>query len=58
LAEQWTTSLDAKTATAYLDHPRNIENTFEKADSFTEQIEEEIVDEGEEVDSEVEETFD
>jgi hypothetical protein len=28
LAEQWMTSLDAKTATAYLDLARNIENTF------------------------------
>jgi transposase len=58
LAEQWMTSLDAKTATAYLDHARNIENTFQKADSFIEQIKEEIVDEDEEIDSEVEETFD
>jgi hypothetical protein len=58
LAEQWMTSLDAKTATAYLDHARNIENTFKKADSFAEQIEEEIVSEDEEVDSEEEETFD
>ncbi|CAF3868020.1 unnamed protein product [Rotaria magnacalcarata] len=58
LAEQWMTSLDAKPATAYLDHARNIENMFKKADSFAEQIGEEIVSEDEEVDSEEEEMFD
>jgi hypothetical protein len=58
LTEQWMTSLDAKTATAYLDHARNIENTLKKADNFAEQIEEEIVSKDEEVDSEEEETFD
>jgi hypothetical protein len=52
------TSLDAKITAAYLGHARNINNTFKKRDTFTEQIKEEIIDEDELVDSEAEEIFD
>lgn len=41
LIQTWMASLD----TFYLDHARNIENTFKKADRFQQQIEEEIIDE-------------
>ena len=58
LAQDWMTSLDALTAAAYLNHTRKIGETFKKADSFTERIEEEILEDKEEIDSESEETFD
>ncbi len=51
-------SVDATTVATYLEHIRNIENTFKKSDSFAEQIEEEIIDEDEEVDSEDDDGFD
>ena len=56
LAQQWMTLLDAPTAAAYVDHTRNIEETYKNSDRFTEQIEEEIIDDDEEVDSGAEET--
>jgi len=58
LAQHWMTLLGASTAAAYLDHARKIEETFKKSDSFTEQIEEDILEDDEEVDSESEEIFD
>jgi hypothetical protein len=61
LTQTWMTSLDASTATSYIDHAQNIENTFKKSDRFTEQIEEQIVDDDDEeeneLDSEEEETM-
>lgn len=57
LAEDWMTLLDASVA-AYLDHARQNEETFTKADRFTERIVEEILEDEEEVHSESEEIFD
>ena len=58
LAQQWMVSVATATVAAYLQHIHGIENTFKKSDSFAEQIEEEIVDEDEEVDSEDDDGFD
>jgi len=58
LAHHWMVSVDTTTVAAYLQHIRAIENTFKKSDSFAEQIEEEIIDEDEEVDSEDDDGFD
>ncbi len=44
LVQQWMTSLNASMATSYLNHARNIENTFKKSDAFIEQIEEQLID--------------
>jgi hypothetical protein len=38
------TSLHASITTSYLNHARNIENTFKKSDAFIEQIEEQLID--------------
>ncbi len=48
-------SLKTATVTAYLNHVYNIEEMFKKSDAFTEQLEEDLLDD-EELDSEVEET--
>ena len=58
LAQHWMVSVDTTTVAAYIQHIRDIENTFKKSDSFAEQIEEEIIDEDEEMDSEDDEGFD
>ena len=61
LAHKWMDSLDASTAASYIDHAHNIENTFKKSDCFTEQVEEQIIDdednEEDDMDSEEEEIF-
>ena len=54
LASEWICSLTADSATAYIDHVLKIEATFKKSDRFIEQIEEDLVDEEEDVDSEEE----
>lgn len=54
LASQWIRSLTADSASAYLDHVLKIEATFKKSDGFIEQIEEDLLDEEEDVDSEEE----
>lgn len=53
LTQTWMASLDASTAASYLDHARNIETTFKKSDRFTEQIEEQIIDDEDEQENEV-----
>ena len=53
LTQTWMTSLDASTAASYCDHARNIENTFKKSDRFTEQIEEQIIDDEDEEENEM-----
>ncbi len=53
LTQTWMTSLDVSTATSYLDHARNIENTFKKSDCFIEQIEEQIIDDEDDEDNEM-----
>ena len=53
LTQTWMASLDASTATSYIDHAQNIENTFKKSDRFTEQIEEQIVDDDDEEDNDI-----
>ena len=54
LTQRWIASLDANSAAAYIQHTRAIEETFEKSDQFIKQIEEEIIDDDEEMDSETE----
>jgi len=54
-AQEWMASLDASTANSYIHHVRNIENTFKKSDNFTEFVEEQIIDDEDDVDSEAEE---
>lgn len=54
LAFEWIHSLTADSATAYIDHVLKIEATFKESDRFIEQIEEDLVDEEENVDSEEE----
>jgi hypothetical protein len=44
LTQTWMNSLDTATAASCLDHAQDIENTFKKSDCFTEQIEEQIID--------------
>jgi gamma-glutamylcysteine synthetase len=59
LAYQWMTSLSRETAIGYINQtPRKIEDVFKKSDRFTEEIEEQVVDEEEEVSLEVEEMID
>ena len=53
LTQTWMASLDASTAASYLDHARNIETTFKKSDRFTEQIEEQIIDDEDEQENEM-----
>ncbi|CAF1609520.1 unnamed protein product, partial [Didymodactylos carnosus] len=45
LAMQWISSLTAGDSGAYIDHTLKIEETFKKSDRFTEQIEEDLMDE-------------
>ena len=58
LAYQWMTSLSRTTAMGYINETRKIEDMFKKSDRFTEEIEEQLVDEDEDVDSVTEETDD
>lgn len=55
LSYQWMMSLGTETAIGYINRTRKIESIYKKSDRFTEQIEEELVNEEEEVDSEGEE---
>jgi hypothetical protein len=45
LATQWISSLTAGDSSAYIDYTLNIEETSNKSDRFTEQIEEDLMDE-------------
>ena len=57
LAQEWMLNLQTTTVTAYLNHVYNIEEMFKKSDAFTEQLEEDLLDDDdEELDSEVEVT--
>jgi len=58
LAYQWMTFLSRETAAGYVYQTRKVEDTFKKSDRFIEEIEDQLVDEEEEVSSEVEETVD
>ncbi len=58
LAYQWMTSLSRTTAMGYVNETRKVEDMFKKSDRFTEEIEEQLVDEDEDVDSVTEETDD
>ncbi len=51
-------SLDASTAISYHDHVRKIENTYKISDDFAETIEEQIIDDDVDIDSDTEETND
>ena len=53
LTQTWMASLDASTTASYLDHARNIETTFKKSDRFTEEIEEQIIDDEDEQENEM-----
>ena len=57
LAQEWLLNLKTATVTVYLNHVYNIEEKFKKSDAFTEQLEEDLLDD-EEPDSEIEETTD
>lgn len=54
LAFQWIRSLTAGSATAYIDHVLKIEATYKASDQFIEQIEGDLVDSEDDVDSEEE----
>ena len=58
LAYQWMTSLNRSTAMGYIRETRRIEDIFKSSDKFTEEIEEQLVDEDEEVDSATDEMED
>ncbi|CAF1170090.1 unnamed protein product [Rotaria sordida] len=58
LAYEWMTSLSRTTSIGYINETRKIEDTFKKSDRVIEEIEEELVDEGEKVDSVEEEMND
>ncbi len=58
LAYQWMASLNRSTAIGYIRETRKIEDIFKSSDKFTEEIEEQLVDEDEEVDSATEEMDD
>ena len=58
LSLRWIASVDAPSATAYIEHTRKVEQTFKESDQFTQQLEEDIIDDDEEVESENEETTD
>jgi len=45
LPMQWISSLTAGDSSPYIDHMLKIEETFKKSDQFTEQIEEDLMDE-------------
>lgn len=56
LAHKWMLDLKPTTVTGYLNHVYKIEETFKKSDNFTEQLEEDLLDDDddEELDSEAE----
>ncbi len=55
---KWMTSLSRATAMGYINETRKIEDTFKSSDRCTEEIEDQLVDEEEEVDSVSEEVDD
>jgi len=58
LAYQWMTSLNRATTIGYINERRKIEGIFKKSDRFTEEIEEQLIDDKEGVDSAVEDVDD
>jgi len=58
LAYQWMTSLNRATATGYINETCKIEDVLKKSDRFTEEIEEQLVKDEEEVDSAVKDVDD
>ncbi len=58
LAYKWMTSLSRATAMGYINETHKIEGIFKSSDRFTEEIEEQLVKEEEEVDSVSEEVDD
>jgi hypothetical protein len=51
LPYEWMTSLNRTTAMGYINATRKIEETFKKSDRFTEEIEEQLLDEEDDIDS-------
>jgi len=58
LPYQWMMSLNSTTAMGYVNEARQIEDILKKSDRFTEEIEEQLVDEKGKVDSATEEMDD
>jgi hypothetical protein len=58
LVYKWMTSLSRATAMGYINEARKVEDIFKPSDRFTEEIEEQLVNEEEEVDSVLEEVDD
>lgn len=58
LAYQWMTSLSATIAMGYIKETCKIEDMFKKSDRFTEEIDEQLVDDDEDVHSVAEEAED
>ncbi len=54
LAQEYMLNLKTATVTAYLNHVYNIEEIFKKSDAFTEQLEEDLLDDDDELESKVE----
>ena len=57
LVEEWMLNLKTATVMAYLNHVYSIEETIKKFDAFTEQLQEDLLND-EELDSKVEEATD
>jgi hypothetical protein len=51
LAYEWMVSLNSTTAMGYVNEAHKIEDMFKKSDRFTEEIEEQLLDEEDDVDS-------
>ena len=58
LAQQWIASLDVSTFISYYGHVRKIENTYKISDNFAESIEDQIIDDDVDTDSDIEELND
>ncbi|CAF2783812.1 unnamed protein product [Rotaria sp. Silwood2] len=60
LAQEWMLNLKTATVTAYLNHVYNVEEMFKKSDAFTEQLQEDLLDDDnhDELDFEIEEMTD
>ena len=58
LAYEWMASLNRSIAMGYIRETHKIEDIFKSSDKFTEEIEEQLVDEDEEVDSVTDEMHD
>ena len=54
LEGQWMDSLDPSTVTSYHDHVQKIENTYKTSDNFVETIEEQIITDDVDTDSDME----